>query len=87
MANIIPLGNTGATSAEITLAAGASTTIHGSGTGEWTAQIQIKNSDASFTTLSGITARDPAKGIFSPGVYRVQRLATDVAIQCRVDQD
>lgn len=83
--NLIPSGNTAVNSADIVIA--GPSTIHGKGVGAWTAQIQIKNTDGTYTTLGGVTANVPAMGIYSPGTYRVSRPLTDAAITCLVDQD
>lgn len=78
MANIIPNGAGAAVSADIAVAAGAPVNVHGypaSPDVQWTAQIQIKNADNSYTTLAGITNNKPSLVIYGPGTYRVNRLA------------
>lgn len=85
MANIIPTGNGAAVSADIVVT--DPTTIHGWGVGSWTAQIQIKGTNGSYTGLGGITSGQPAMTIYGPGTYRVSRPATGAEITCGVDQD
>lgn len=81
MANIIPSGAGAAQSADIVVAAGTPVTIHGyPASGSWTAQIQIKNADGTYTTIRGITNDNPAEVIYGPGTYRVSRPAGGSAV-------
>lgn len=87
MANLIPSGNTLVNSADIVVTDVAAATVHGWGVGNWTAQIQIKNTDGSWSTLGGITSLQVAMTIYGPGTYRVQRPATGADITCGVDSN
>lgn len=86
--NLIPIGNTELPSADLVLTlADIPVNIHGKGTGLWTAQIQIKNSDDTYSVLGGITEDTKSLAIYAPGTYRVSRPATGVDITCMVDRD
>lgn len=85
--NLITSGNTAAVSADVVVTDAAAATIHGKGVGSWTAQIQIKNSDATYTNVGGITSSTPAQTIYGPGTYRVSRPLTVAGITCLVDQN
>ena len=85
MANIIPVGAGAAVSADIVVAAGTPVAIHGYGADgvNWSVQIQIKNADASYTTVSAVTNLAPLKVIDGPATYRASRPAGGGA--CAVD--
>ena len=88
MANtvLIAAGAGAAVSADIPVAA-SPITIHGYAAAgvTWTAQIQIKNNDGTYTAIGGITSQSPVQTIYGPGTYRVSRPAGGGV--CAIDQD
>lgn len=91
MAEIIASGTTEATSSDIVLADGASTTIFlKSGTGgpivnDAVAGVQIKSSGGHYFTIGTLDKDGPAKVIQAPGTFRVIRYANAIAFG--VDRD
>lgn len=88
MANsvIIAAGITAANSADIVVTAAAPATVHVYGAaGPYTAQILVKNNDSTYSGIGAVTSDAPARTIYGPGTYRVQRPTGGAS--CAVDLD
>lgn len=91
MAEIIPNGTAVATSADITLTDGQGTTLHLKSASPpaiqqgQEAHVEIKGSDNNYFTIGVLNHKEPAKLLTGPGIFRVRKLASEIAFG--VDRD
>jgi hypothetical protein len=90
MAEILASGITAANSSTVTLAAGASATLHmrvdaDGGAAAYLAYVQKQASDSSWYTIGELTHKQPCMVLSAVGSFRVRRVSADVAVG--VDKD
>lgn len=87
LTNILAVGTTQATSADVVVAAGTPTTLALAGRSAGSkVHIQYKDSTGAYTTIGELNDVAPARLVTGPGTFRVFREACSTATQCGVDQ-
>ena len=74
---LIAAGTTGASSADIAVAAGEAVTVSlKAAAGDASAVVELKDDGGAYTIVARMNVNSPAWAISAPGTYRVRRLAS-----------